>query len=109
MTHADDTVSKDCYTGERPFEQHTLTLTKANRLDDARGLSGNCKEDDVDTGIYMSQNSQSTNTYNTCLQPQKDAMPLMPDNEGAFLRSKGKISSTLINIYSATCESVTAM
>ena len=57
----------------------------------------------------MSENSQSTNTYNTCLQPQKDAMSLMPDNQGAFLRSKGKISSTLTNIYSATCASVAAM
>ena len=95
MTHVDYAVSRECGIGG----QDTLTLTKANRLDDARALIGNCQEDDVDAGRYMSENSQSTNTYNTCIQPQKDAMPLMPDNEGAFLRNKGTIYSTITYIY----------
>jgi len=55
MTHVAHTVTKDSWTGRRPFEQHTLTLTKATRLDDARALGANCQEDDVRFTVITEQ------------------------------------------------------
>ena len=51
VTHVDYAVKRDWCTGG----QDTLTLTKANRLDDARALGGNCQEDDVLFSVITKQ------------------------------------------------------